>query len=315
MRFPVPLLILATPCIAACFSEPVDADLPGATTAEAAPGGDFESRVYERGFVFTTVVGDSAFQVPWLVSARTGPEAVEREARGWLARGGSWDAFYSRRWTTPPTRVPWRILPHEGFRILIGDEDAVEGIVFEEGSRELELELGDVRVEWGGPRGEVFRVVDAALYLLNERIEGVGLDLSRTYAADDPLPGDWSFVVSGDSLQFLLESPEASLPGTTGAYRGWARLGFRDLRWPALTVDWSQVRPYEPARQDVPMRWTVTADDGDLAGALEVRAAQIRAGEGAGPLLPVDALFEVSGSLTIEGAAYPVRGLFRHSRP
>jgi hypothetical protein len=31
-------------------------------------------------------------------------------------------------------------------------------------------------------------------------------------------------------------------------------------------------------------------------------------------VLPVDALFEVTGTLSIEGGDYPVRGLFRHTR-
>jgi hypothetical protein len=51
-----------------------------------------------------------------------------------------------------------------------------------------------------------------------------------------------------------------------------------------------------------------------MEGVLEVRTAQIQAGAGEGPLLPVDALFEVTGTLSIEGGDYPVRGLFRHTR-
>jgi len=38
------------------------------------------------------------------------------------------------------------------------------------------------------------------------------------------------------------------------------------------------------------------------------------AGEGAGPLLPVDALFLVVGTIRIEQRTFPVRGLFRHTR-
>jgi hypothetical protein len=45
-----------------------------------------------------------------------------------------------------------------------------------------------------------------------------------------------------------------------------------------------------------------------------VQTAQMEAGEGDGPLLPVDALFTVSGSVHIEGRTYPVLGLFRHIR-
>ena len=73
--------------------------------------------------------------------------------------------------------------------------------------------------------------------------------------------------------------------------------------------------PGVPARQDVPVSWRVATEDGAPVGDLQVSAAQIRAGEGPGPVLPVDALFLVSGTLTINGREYPVRGLFRHTRP
>jgi hypothetical protein len=112
----------------------------------------------------------------------------------------------------------------------------------------------------------------------------------------------------------VLENPSVTAPGTKGAYRAWARLDFRDLSWPNLTVDWSDVRAYQPARQDVPVSWSVKSEDEDLDGSLQVQSAQIRAGEGSGPLLPVDALFTVSGTMLIEGRTYPVQGLFRHVR-
>ena len=119
---------------------------------------------------------------------------------------------------------------------------------------------------------------------------------------------------NGDSLQVVLENPTAAAPGTPEACRGWARLDFRDLQWPQLTIDWAEVRAYQPARQDVPVSWTVTSPDGEVEGVLQVQSAQIQAGDGPGPLLPVDALFLVSGTLRIEGGSYPVRGLFRHTR-
>ena len=79
-------------------------------------------------------------------------------------------------------------------------------------------------------------------------------------------------------------------------------------------MDWGEVRAFQPARQDVPVAWTLTSTEGDMEGVLQVRSAQIQAGEGEGPVLPVDALFEVTGTLSIEGGDYPVRGLFRHTR-
>jgi hypothetical protein len=49
-----------------------------------------------------------------------------------------------------------------------------------------------------------------------------------------------------------------------------------------------------------------------MTGQLEARATHIEAGEGEGPLLPVGALFEVSGTFRVGTTDYPVRGLVRH---
>ncbi len=282
--------------------------------AEAAPPGNFRGRVYERNFVFTTLTGDSAFLVPWLMRSQTRADGVDRRARGSLARGNSWEAFYDQSWSTPPTRVPWRIIPHDSLRLVVGQGDAVEDILFSAGPRQLEVELsGAPLIEWTGARGQTYRLMDAAAYISDQRIGGIALDMARVRDSDQKAEGDWAFLVSGDSLQVVLENPTAAPPGTPEACRGWARLDFRDLQWPTLTIDWTEVRAYQPARQDVPVSWTVTSPDGEIEGVLQVQSALIQAGEGQGPLLPVDALFGVSGTLRIQGGEYPVRGLFRHT--
>lgn len=286
---------------------------------ESAPGsiapGNFEGRAYERNFVFTTLGGDSAFLVPWLISSRTRPGAVDRRARGWLFRGSAWDAFYDESWETAPTRTPWRLLPHGSLRLTVGEGDAIEGVIFTEGARELQMELSSLLAEWTGPRGQIFRIQEAAIYLSDQRLPGIALDMSRVYTPDQPEAGDWAFLTSGDSLQVVLESQEHSEPRAGGAFRGWARLDFRDLQWSALTLDWAELRAFRPARQDVPVSWTIVSDDGDVEGDLSVQSAQLKAGEGPGPLLPVEALFVVTGELRLEGGSYPVQGLFRLTRP
>jgi len=280
----------------------------------AAPTRSFAGRIYERNFVFMTLDGDSAFFVPWLMTMRTEPGAVQREVHGFLARSGTWEEFYSESWTTPPSRAPWRILPHGSLRIVVGEGDAIDGILFQEGSRDLELDMDDVLQEWTGPRGETFRLRKGAAYLSDRRVDGLVLDVARGRGVEEAKSGDWAFLVSGDSLQVVLESPQLAARGTVNAYRGWARLDFRNLQWPALTIDWTEVRAYQPARRDVPVAWTVSSESDDVSGVLEVTTAQVHAGAGPGPVMPVDALFEVAGTLEIQGGTYPVRGLFRHRR-
>lgn len=314
MSYRTLVVTLGALVVAGCSAPDSSEPAAGEPDAQARPSGNFRERIYERNFVFTTLTGDSTFLVPWFTTARTTPDGVERTARAWLARGDEWEGFYDEHWQTPPTRVPGRLLPHGSFRLLVGPEDAVMSIIFQEGPRELEISLATVLMEWVDQRGESYRLVDASVYLADQQVEGMVLDMARTRDSDGVEAGDWVFLVSGDSLQVVLESPAIAAPGTTGAFRGWARLDFRDLRFPSVTVDWAEVRAFQPARQDVPVAWTVTSTTGDLEGVLEVRTAQIEAGEGEGPVLPVDALFEVTGTLTIEGGAYPVRGLFRHTR-
>ncbi len=300
--------------LCACSGSKPESTADQGEAGGSAPTRNFVGRIYERNFVFMTLDGDSAFLVPWLMTMRTRRGEVQREVHGFLARSGTWEEFYSQSWTTPASRAPWRILPHGSLRIVVGEGDAIDGILFEEGPRDLELDMDDVLQEWTGPRGETFRLRKGAAYLSDRRVDGLVLDVARGRGAEEAKSGDWAFLVSGDSLQVVLESPELAPPGTANAYRGWARLDFRNLQWPAVTMDWSEVRAYQPARRDVPVAWTVSSDGDDVSGTLQVETAQVSAGSGPGPVLPVDALFEVSGTLQIQGGTYPVRGLFRHHR-
>jgi hypothetical protein len=77
-------------------------------------------------------------------------------------------------------------------------------------------------------------------------------------------------------------------------------------------VSWGETRAFERARREVPVQWSIAAGTGDMAGSLEARATHIEAGAGEGPLLPVEALFEVTGTFRVGDRDYPLRGLVRH---
>jgi hypothetical protein len=79
-----------------------------------------------------------------------------------------------------------------------------------------------------------------------------------------------------------------------------------------MEVTWTETRAFEKARREVPARWMLAAGNGEMSANLEMKTAHIEAGEGEGPLLPVDALFEVAGEVRIGQATYPLRGLVRH---
>jgi hypothetical protein len=302
-------------CAALACVEPapeVFVEFPGVATSDIPR--TFPGRSYERNFVFVTVTGDSLLMVPWLFETTTQPGTVVRKARGWLDRGGTWDAFFAERWETPPTRIPARILPHDSLRFVVRGGNAVDGIIYDEGTRNLELALGSTLIEWGGPRGEVFQLLEGSLYLSGRRLGGIVLDMARGSSSDTPRAGDWAFLTSGDSLQLVLQGESEHQGEPLPTYRGWGRLDFRNLQWSMLNVDWIETKAFQPARRDVPVSWTISSPEGEFQSTLAVTSSDVRAGQGSGPVLPVQALFEVEGTVTIEERTFPVRGLFRHER-
>lgn len=297
--------------LGSCSPKPPAADAdaeaagqPGAATVGA-------GRVYEHAVVFLASVGDSTLIVPWLFSARTKPGGVDRTARAWLERGGEWEPFFQESWATDPTRVPWRLHPRGPLRLVMDEGDALQAIVFEGGPRRLEVDVGATRSQWTGSQGETYLVADGAAVLADRRINGLVLDLARGRRGDTEPPGDWMFLTSGDSVQVVLSGTGPK--GGVGPFEGWGRMKDKsEIPWRDLTVSWVETRAFEPARREVPVRWSFAAGSGDMAADLEARATHIEAGEGQGPILPVDALFEVKGTLRIGDADYPVRGLVRH---
>ncbi len=275
---------------------------------------NFQGRAYERHIVFLSQGTDSAVLLPLSFRARTRPGEVEREIRGWLVRNGAWDPLLRESWSDRPTRVPWRILPRGPIRLVVGVEDALENIIYQDGGRSLEVALGNLLVEWSGPRAQIFRVHEGVALLREEGMQGLILDLSRARAPTDRPPEDWAFLVAGDSLQMILESTGLDADGRPGPFSAWARVSFTDRQWQGIRMNWSEIRAYEPARRDVPMGWEITSFSGDLSGTLSTVAPYLEAGDGEGPVLPVQALFLVEGTVVIEGQSYTVRGLLHHKQ-
>ncbi|MBI4521786.1 MAG: hypothetical protein HY701_13170 [Gemmatimonadetes bacterium] len=268
-------------------------------------------RIYERRTAFVGSRGDTTVLVPIFFTSQTAVDRVDREARGWLALRGIWDPFLDAEWHTPATRTPWRVIPYRSLRLVVGPEDALERILYKEGTRDLEVAFGATVTEWTGPRGEFYRVHRANAAVAAQAMRGTLVDMTRARAVADPPPGDWLFLVAGDTLQMLLDDADASTPADSG-YRGWMRLGDEDQEWPVVRVTWTRVRAVEQARRDVPVTWHFITQDETVEGTLESRSSQIEIGDGPGPLLPVDALIEVYGSIRVGPAAAQVRGIARH---
>jgi len=274
----------------------------------------FSGPSYERSFVFMTATGDSLLLVPWLLETTPDSNMVFREARGWVGRGGTWEPFLTERWQTTPTRYPARILPYGTFRIVVGDRDRVDGIIYMDGPRNLELALGSSVAQWSGPREERFRLLEASFRLGEERLNGIVLDMARLHSYDRPARGDWAFLISGDSLQIVVQGDMEHDIETPPNYRGWGWLDSEELQWPSLKIDWVQMSAYQPARRNLPVSWTLSSPNASVVGTLEVLASEIITGTESGPVLPIQALFEVAGTISIDSLSFPVRGLFSHRK-
>lgn len=300
--------------LAGC-GEPEGPPSTGAVVGEpAADSGNFVEGVYERNFVFASLEGDSAFMVPWLMTATQTPDSVVREATGWIARGGVWDRFYAQRWRTPPTRAPNRILPHGELGLLVRDEGIVDGIVFEDPPRSLEIILGQGDEAWTGARGGTFQALTGSAYLADQRIDGMVLDMARASAGDRPTGGDWAFLLSGDSAHFVLAADSEHGGEVEPVYRGWGSHGEEEFQWPEVALTWGRTEAFPPARRDIPVEWELETEDGSVSGRLEAVSAEMQPGDGPGPLLPVLALYEVVGELSTVSGDFPVHGIVVHQR-
>ena len=191
--------------------------------------------------------------------------------------------------------------------LVVGPGDVLERILFEEGPRQMEVVIDEGISDWSGNRGETFRIHRGAILLGDRRLEGMVLDMTRVRRLDAPPPGDWMFLTGHRRLAVV-----TAASGASPRYTAWGRLGDEQFRWPDVEVEWSSVRSFEAARRDVPVAWTIRSADGKLDVTLRSTGMELRAGVGAGPLLPVEGLYQVSGEIVIDGDSLPVRGFVRH---
>ena len=268
---------------------------------------NFEDGLYERNVVFMTVDADSAIVVPWFFQTSSSEEGVERLTEGWLARAGLWESFFHDEWSAGPTRTPFRIQPRGPMDLVVGLGGTLERILFSEGQRQLEVVIEEGVFDWSGNHGGTFRVHQGAVLFGDQRVPGLVLDMNRARLRGSPEPGEWMFLTGPRRLAIVVESL-----GGSPAYRGWGRIGEEDFRWPEIQVTWNSVRSFEEARRDVPVEWGLWSPDGEIELTLASAGMELRAEGGEGPILPVNGLYQVTGSVVLAGDSLEVRGLVRH---
>ena len=304
--------VAALTMAAACSGEPGS---PGRVRVEdpaLAPLDSLAGNRYERHLAFLALEDESPLVVAWSFSASTREDAVDREARIWLARGGVWDGFFRSTWETPGTRAPWRIIPHQGIRIIAGERDALTALLYRSAGRELEMWFGEALAGWSSRPGELIQVREASTILPENAVTGTLVDIS--FARQDPeaMPASWALLIS-ENIHVFLRGPFDAAADST--FQGWGRLRARNFDWPNVTMTTVRSRAFEPARRDVPVAWLLQSPDADLTGRIEAMSTHMEAGEGPGPQLPLIAISEVEGSITIEDVTHRVRGVLHHRAP
>ena len=310
--FPICAAAVALALATACSSEPGS---PGGVRDEdpaLAPTDSLARNRYERHLAFFAVEDENPLVVTWSFSANTRRDAVDREARIWLARGGVWDPFFRSSWAAPATRAPWRIVPHEGIRIIVGERDALTALLYRGEGRELETWLGEALAGWSSRPGELIQVREASTLLSESAATGTLVDISFAREASQATPGSWALLIS-ENIQVFLRGPFDAAADST--FQGWGTLRARNFDWPEVAVTTTRSRAFEPARRDVPVAWRFQSPDADLTGRIEAMSTHMEAGEGPGAQLPLIAISEVEGSITLETVPYPVRGVLYQRAP
>ena len=162
-------------------------------------------------------------------------------------------------------------------------------------------------MEWSGQRGATYRLLEGAVRLADMETEGLVLDAFAVRAGGRGGSVELGLLTAGDRFQLVL----ANLEGPP-RYRAWARQDTLELFWPEVDVTWEETRSFEQARRDVPVHWHIESEDGRLSGTFESVSSHLHAGDGEGAILPVLAVYEVTGTVTIDGAEVAVKGFLRH---
>jgi hypothetical protein len=212
-------------------------------------------------------------------------------------------------------RAPWRVVPRGPFRILVGDGDRLDRLIYQGDGPSVQLTLDESLAEWTDSRGGSFQLLEGGLVLGDRRIPGRVLDVSGGARLAEPPLGDWLFLSSNAGWSVVLGAPLEA--GGESTFQGWALTPDGDDMgpWSGVSITWSEVRTFEPARRPIPEVLTISSEGGDLSGRLEVTSLQLETREGAGPVLPVDGFVGVTGEVQVgDRDSIEVHGVMRHRR-
>jgi hypothetical protein len=270
-------------------------------------------QIYDREFLFAGAAPDSLVHIPWFFQARARPDGLTRRIHAWIARGGGWETLAEEEMEGPFERSPWRILPGERVRLVVGEGDRIDAIRLRDPAREVETRIGEFITDWVRPGSDPARLFAGETSFPSGTVSGFVLEVNRRWESPGGAPGDWIFLHAGGLFQlFLEEMAPLGTPRSPGTYRAWSRIAFQNALWNGVEVSWVELRPFEPARRDIPHAWVLNTEEGEVTGLLQAVSSHLAASEGPGPILPLAGFFEVAGEVTVRGETFAVSGVVRH---
>lgn len=274
---------------------------------------------YNREYIFVSPRADVPLVVPFTFRARDDGAELERDARGWLARGATWDRFLDETGRGARTGGVWRVVPQGDLRVAAGGPAEIETIRFERGERRLRLDLDTPLTAWNQGGDTRFRLVAGRLSIGAETMAGPVLEMLRVERSlgDGWPPGqdfDALFLVSGDSIQLVMA--DAVENDDEGASYAWTRRGGRERVWDAAEIRWLEVRAFQEARRDVPRRWSFRIPGSEIGGEVEALGFDAVLGPERAGRRAVEIRFSVEGWIGVEGddEVRRVTGMIRHTQ-
>ena len=310
-----PTSILLTVALTACGPSPdvVEEEQEGASASAS-------QYTYFREYIFVGTDADDLLVVPFSFHAReTATDGFVRGARAWLARGETWDRFLDQSRETSGAGGVWRVVPIGDLRLDAGGPAEIDAIRFEEGERRLRLDLGAPMGGWNQGGESRFRLVESDLSVGPEQLGGTVLEVLRVERtlADGWPPGedyDAIFLTSGDSVYLYLGQAIGPEEGDAREGFAWLRRDGREQAWAAGGIRWTEFRPLEEARRDVPIGWSIRIPAGEITGEVTAVGSDVMLGPERAGRRAVELRYTVEGSLEIQGVQIPVQGMIRHTQ-
>jgi hypothetical protein len=273
---------------------------------------------YNREFIFVSLRDEEPLVVPFSFASVESGEEYERTARAWLARGEIWDRFIEESWFSPQAGGVWRVVPRGNLRVNAGGPTEIETLRFESGERRLRLDLPELLTEWkGGPESR-FRLLSGLLTLGAESFPGPVFEVLRVERTlDDGWPPgidfDALFLASGDSVQLVVAETvgdEAAEPPQFA----WTRTPLEERTWESAEITWLEVRAFEEARRDVPVRWSFRIPDGDIRGEVDAVGQDALLGPEREGRRAIEIRFTVTGWVEFGSERVDLAGMIRHTQ-